>query len=93
MDGPNVDWEVYRDLFQEHRCEDEELPDLLNIWICGLHLVHGNFQNWSKKIWMGNCLMLINMSKQRRWKEKLQPQVLFFTVSNTICMRWCLDSN
>jgi len=55
MDGPNVKWKFFRDLFQEHRGEDEELPDLLNIWSCGLHIVRGSFQNWSKRIWMGNC--------------------------------------
>ena len=30
MDGPNVNWKFYHDLFQERK--GEELPDLLNIF-------------------------------------------------------------
>ena len=47
MDGPNVNWKFYRDLFQERR--GEELTDLLNIGSCGLHVVHGLFQRGAKQ--------------------------------------------
>ena len=47
IDGPNVNWNFYRDLFQERR--GEELPDLLNIVSCGLHVVHGSFQRGAKQ--------------------------------------------
>ena len=47
IDGPNVNWKFYRDLFQERR--GEELPDLLNIVSCGLHVVHGSFQRGAKQ--------------------------------------------
>ena len=30
MDGPNVNWKLYHNPFQE--CKSEELPDLLNIF-------------------------------------------------------------
>ena len=42
MDGPNVNWKFYTDLTKE--CNSEELPQLLNIGSCGLHIVHGGLQ-------------------------------------------------
>ena len=39
MDGPNVNWKSYTDLTKERN--SEELPQLLNIGSCGLHIVHG----------------------------------------------------
>ena len=42
MDGPNVNWKFYTDLTKERN--SEELPQLLNIGSCGLHIVHGGLQ-------------------------------------------------
>ena len=42
MDGPNVNWKFYTDLTKERN--SEELPQLLNIGSCGLHIVHGRLQ-------------------------------------------------
>ena len=42
MDGPNVNWKFYTDLTKERNLE--ELPQLLNIGSCGLHIVHGGLQ-------------------------------------------------
>ena len=42
MDGPNVNWKFYHNIFQEHK--GEELPDLLNIGSCSLHVAHANFE-------------------------------------------------
>ena len=39
MDGPSVNWALYDEL-RKHR-EREELPSLINIGSCGLHIVHG----------------------------------------------------
>lgn len=47
MDGPNVNWKFYRDFSQERQAE--ELPELLNIGSCGLHIVHGSFQKGAKE--------------------------------------------
>ena len=47
MDGPNVNWKFYHNLFQE--CKGEELPDLLNIGSCSLHVVHGSFKKGAKE--------------------------------------------
>ena len=54
MDGCNVNWKFYYNLFQE--CKGEELPDLLNIfssssdiyWSCSLHVVHGRCEKGAK---------------------------------------------
>ena len=46
MDGPNVNWKFYHNLFQERK--SEELPDLLNIGSCSLHVVHGSFKKGPK---------------------------------------------
>ena len=42
MGGPNVNWKFYTDLTKERN--SEELPQLLNIGSCGLHIVHGGLQ-------------------------------------------------
>ena len=42
MDGPNVNWKFYRNLFQERK--GGELSDLLNIGSCSLHVVYGSFK-------------------------------------------------
>ena len=47
MDGPNVNWKFYRSFCEERKAA--ELPDLLNIGSCGLHVVHGSFQNGAKE--------------------------------------------
>ena len=42
MYRPNVNWKFYTDLTKERN--SEELPQLLNIGSCGLHIVHGGLQ-------------------------------------------------
>ena len=56
VDGPNVNWKFYHNLFQEHK--GEELSDLLNIGSCSLHVVHGRFEKGAKESgWnLGNTL-------------------------------------
>ena len=47
MDGSNVNWKFYHNLFQERK--SEELPDLLNIGSCSLHVVHASFEKGAKE--------------------------------------------
>ena len=56
MDDPNVNWKFCHNLFQ--KCKGEELPDLLNIGSCSLHVVHGSFEKGAKESgWnLGNTL-------------------------------------
>ena len=56
MDDPNVILKFYHYLFQQRK--DEELPDLLVIGSCSLHVVHGSFKKRAKDSgWnLGNTL-------------------------------------
>ena len=56
IDGSYVNWKFYRNLFQERK--GEELPDLLNIGSCSLHVVHESLKKGAKESgWnLGNTL-------------------------------------
>ena len=43
MDGPRVNWKVLSLLCEDRDKQDADLPKLLNIGSCGLHIVHGAF--------------------------------------------------
>ena len=45
MDGPNTNWSVFEKL-NAHR--ENELPQILEIGSCGLHVIHGAFQTGVK---------------------------------------------
>ena len=47
MDGPNINWKFYHNLFKERN--GEELSDLPNIGSCSLHVVHGSFKKGAKE--------------------------------------------
>ena len=59
MDGPNVNWKFYHNVFQERK--SEELPELLNIGSCSLHVVYENFEKGAKQSeWnLGNTLLFL----------------------------------
>lgn len=44
MDGPNVNWRFYNLLQQEINETGEDVPTLVNIGSCGLHVVHNAFK-------------------------------------------------
>ena len=46
MDGPNTNWSVF-EMLNAHR-EKNELPQILEIGSCGLHVIHGAFQTGVK---------------------------------------------
>ena len=43
MDGPRVNWKLLKLLCEDREKEDADLPKILNISSCGLHVVHGAF--------------------------------------------------
>ena len=43
MDGPRVNWKLLKLLCEDREKEDADLPKILNIGSCGLHVVHGAF--------------------------------------------------
>ena len=48
MDGPATNWKFYVNLLEDRKQEDPNIPSLLNVGSCGLHVVQGGFQtgNW-----------------------------------------------
>ena len=47
MDGPNVNWSLFKKVEEERKLKN--LPQLINIGSCALHIVHGAFENGSKQ--------------------------------------------
>ena len=53
MDGPSVNWKFFSSVTKKR--EEDELPALINIGSCGLHVIHGAFKtgvkatNWNIK--------------------------------------------
>ena len=43
IDGPRVNWKLYSLLCEDREKDDADMPKLLNIGSCGLHVVHGAF--------------------------------------------------
>ena len=43
MDGPTVNWKLYKDLQADLQCETGK--QMLNIGSCGLHTIHGAFRD------------------------------------------------
>ena len=70
MDGPSTNW-AFLDLLTADR-EAEELPKLVNIGSCGLHIVHGAFKtgfesvDWAVKNTLKGCYNLFHDSPARR---------------------------
>ena len=48
MDGPNVNWKLYDSIVQE-QSENDDYPDLIDIGLCCLHVVHGAFRTGVQK--------------------------------------------
>ena len=49
MDGPNVNLKLARLLTEDRKQEDANMPDLIEIGSCSLHVIHGAFQTGVKK--------------------------------------------
>lgn len=49
MDGPNVNLKVHRLYVEDRKKLDKEMPDLIDIGTCSLHVIHGALQTGMKK--------------------------------------------
>ncbi|CAL4148044.1 unnamed protein product [Meganyctiphanes norvegica] len=49
MDGPNSNWKFYNNFVQDRQETDPDIPILINIGSCGLHVVHGAFKYGASK--------------------------------------------
>ena len=43
MDGPSTNWKLYDELSKDRANSDPDLPELINVGSCGLHIIHGAF--------------------------------------------------
>ena len=72
MDGPNVNKIFYKDLISEREVSDPDLPFLIDLGTCGLHVGHGAFRTgFEKTEWKIDRLLkslwyLFNESPARR---------------------------
>ena len=44
MDGPNTNWKLLDQLIKDRTISDPEIPQLINVGSCGLHVVHGAYK-------------------------------------------------
>ena len=72
MDGPNVNHKFYKDLISEREASDPDLPDLIYLGTCGLHVGHGAFRTgfeitgWKIDRLLKSLWYLFNESPARR---------------------------
>ena len=60
MDGSNTNWSVLNKVNNQH--SNENLPDLIELGSCGLHIIHGAFQTGiMASKWNLNKVMLSNV--------------------------------
>ena len=44
MDGPSTNWKLYDELSKDRANSDPDLPELINVGSCGLHIIHRAFK-------------------------------------------------
>jgi hypothetical protein len=72
MDGPNTNVKFHRDLIADRLLADEEIPTLIDIGTCGLHVIHGAFRTgftstgWKIDNLLKSLFYLFNESPARR---------------------------
>ena len=72
MDGPNVNKKLYKDLLLEREASDIDLPCLIDLGTCGLHVVHGALRKgfeetgWKLDRLLRSLWYLFNESPARR---------------------------
>ena len=53
MDGPNVNWKLYDSTVEEQN-ENDDYPDLIDIWIMQSSCCAWSFQDWCAEDKVGN---------------------------------------
>ena len=70
MHGPSVHWKFFNSFTKKR--EEDELPALINIGSCGLHVIHGAFKtgveatNWNVKKTLRGAFNILGDSPARR---------------------------
>ena len=96
MDGPHTNWKFFEDFVKEW---DPDLPGLINLGCCSLHVLHG--ANRSGSNWMGprwypeSSLVLISWVPCKTWRlySIHRQHLMSFTILCTslaweYCCRW-----
>lgn len=90
VDGPNANWKFSKSL-KRYRLDNEQ-HQLIDIGLCGLHIIHRAFKtgaessNWElKKVLKGKFTLLHEWSAKRNDYDSL-------TVSNTFPLFFCRTS-
>ena len=72
MDGPNVNKKFLRDLILQRESSNPDISGLLDLGVCGLHVVHGAFRTgfektgWKIERFLRSLWYLLNESPARR---------------------------
>ena len=72
MDGPATNWSFFEKLLQERAESDPDLPMLINLGSCGIHVVHGGFKSgveatgWKLDSLLRSMFYLLRDSPARR---------------------------
>ena len=98
MDGPNANIKFHKDLVEEISSVDPELPNLLDIGTCGLHVMHRAFRTgftasgWKLDTILKSLYYLFNESPARRsdYTTYTSSQVFPLQFCGT---RWIEDSS
>ena len=51
MDGPSTNWKLLDELSEDRVNSYPELPELINVGSCGLHIIHGAFKRGAIATW------------------------------------------
>ena len=62
IDGPLTNWKLLEELVKDRAISDPEIPQLINVGSCGLHIVHGAFKTGATaKGWHIDNMLKVNI--------------------------------
>ena len=70
MDGPNVNHKFYKDLLVEREASELDLPCLIDLGTCGLHVVHGALRKGFEKNCSEKKSGNFDKSLEKSWKSQ-----------------------
>ena len=87
MDGPNVNWK-FLELLAESRVE-AEIPSLINIDSCGIHVMHGAFKTGTKASGWGVSKILKALARLFLDSPARRADYVEMTGSSLFLMSFC----
>ena len=94
MDGPNINWK-FLELLAESRVE-AEIPSLINIGSCGIHVMHGAFKTGAKASGWGvskimKALARLFLDSPARWADYVEMTGTSLFPMSFCTTRWIED--